>query len=275
VAEQLRRVKDRFEQINIAREDITFVVSQRLLKKTDAQKAQITDHLRKFAPLYKSMADRLDEFVDLFPIHPVYVETFENLAIAEKRQVLKTFSTAIRSVLDQEIPSDQPGLISYDHYWKLIQDDPSLRSIDDIARVIQKSNILEGLIQNAYTRPNLKDMAIRIIRALSVQRLATNDVFVPLGVTAEGLRDGLCLYQRLPPEMNNAEFLLDQVQVALKEMMKTVQGQFLSYNPENGQYYLDLKRQSILIRKSMNVVISWISQTLTPIFMMRCARRSI
>jgi hypothetical protein len=242
VAEQLRRVKDRFEQINIAREDITFVVSQRLLKKTDAQKAQIADYLRKFAPLYKSMAERMDEFVDLFPIHPVYVETFENLAIAEKRQVLKTFSTAIRSVLDQEVPPDQPGLISYDQYWKLIKDDPSLRSIDDIARVIEKSNILEGLIQNAYTRPNLKDLAIRIIRALSVQRLTTSDVFIPLGVTAAGLRDGLCLYQRLPPEMNNAEFLLDQVQVALKEMMKTVQGQFLSYNPENGQYYLDLKK---------------------------------
>jgi len=242
VAEQLRRVKDRFEQINIAREDITFVVSQRLLKKTDAQKAQIADYLRKFAPLYKSMAERMEEFVDLFPIHPVYVETFENLAIAEKRQVLKTFSTAIRSVLDQEVPSDQPGLISYDQYWKLIQEDPSLRSIDDIAKVIEKSNILEGLIQNAYTRPNLKDLAIRIIRALSVQRLTTSDVFIPLGVTAEGLRDGLCLYQRLPPEMNNAEFLLDQVQVALKEMMKTVQGQFLSYNPENGQYYLDLKK---------------------------------
>ena len=30
--------------------------------------------------------------------------------------------------------------------------------------------------------------------------------------------------------------------VALKEMMKTVQGQFLSHNPENGQYYLDLKK---------------------------------
>jgi hypothetical protein len=242
VAEQLRRVKDRFEQINIAREDITYVVSQRLLKKTNAQKAKIADYLRKFAPLYKSMADRMDEFVDLFPIHPVYVETFENLAIAEKRQVLKTFSTAIRSVLDQEVPPDQPGLISYDQYWKLIQEDPSLRSIDDIARVIQKSNILEGLIQNAYTRPNLKDMAIRIIRALSVQRLATSDVFVPLGVTAESLRDGLCLFLRLPAEMNNADFLLDQVQVALKEMMKTVQGQFLSYNSENGQYYLDLKK---------------------------------
>ncbi|GAP40681.1 DUF6079 family protein [Flexilinea flocculi] len=242
VAEQLRRVKHRFEPIDIAREDITYVVSQRLLKKTDAQKARITDHLRTFAPLYKAIADRLDEFVDLFPIHPVYVETFENLAIAEKRQVLKTFSTAIRSVLDQEVPADQPGLISYDQYWKLIQDDPSLRSIDDIARVIQKSNILEGLIQNAYTRPNLKDMAIRIIRALSVQRLTTSDIFVSFGVTAEGLRDGLCLFQRLPAEMNNADFLLDQVQVALREIMKTVQGQFLSYNSENGQYYLDLKK---------------------------------
>ncbi len=242
VAEQLRRVKDRFEQINIVREDITFVVSQRLLKKTDAQKAQISDHLRKFTHLYKSMAERLEEFVELFPIHPVYVETFEHLAIAEKRQVLKTFSSAIRSVLNQEVPTDQPGLISYDQYWNLIQEDPSLRSIDDIALVIQKSNILEGKISNSYTRPNLKDLAIRIIRALSVQRLSTHDVFLPLGETAEGLRDGLCLYQRLPPEMNNADFLLDQVQVALKEMMKTVQGQFLSYNPENGQYYLDLKK---------------------------------
>ncbi|MEI7989189.1 MAG: DUF6079 family protein [Chloroflexota bacterium] len=242
VAAQLRRVKDRFEQITIAREDITYVVSERLLKKTAAQKAQISEYLRKFAPLYKSMAERMDEFVALFPIHPVYVETFESLAIAEKRQVLKTFSSAIRSILDLEVPQDQPGLISYDHYWKLIQDDPSLRSMDEIVRVIEKSNVLEGLIRNAYTRPNLKDMALRIIRALSVQRLTTQDVFVPLGVTAESLRDGLCLYQRLPAEMNTAEFLLDQVQVALKEMMKTVQGQFLSYNQENGQYYLDLKK---------------------------------
>ena len=242
VAEQLRRVKDRFEQINIVREDITFVVSQRLLKKTDAQKAQVAEYLRRFAPLYKSMADRLNEYVELFPIHPNYVEVFETLTIAEKRQVLKTFSTAIRSVLDLEVPANEPGLISYDHYWKFIQDDPSLRSLDTIARVMEKSAVLEGLIRNAYTRPNLKEMAIRIIRALSVYRLTTSDIFLPLGITAEALRDGLCLYLRLPAEMNTSDFLLDQVQVALKEMMRTVQGQFLSYNPENGQYYLDLKK---------------------------------
>jgi hypothetical protein len=42
--------------------------------------------------------------------------------------------------------------------------------------------------------------------------------------------------------MSTADFLLDQVQVALKEIMKTVQGQFLSYNSENGQYFLDLQK---------------------------------
>ncbi len=86
VAEQLRRVRDRFEQVRIAREDIAFVVSHRLLNKTDAQRAQIIKHLRPFTPLYKQMAERFDEFVELFPIHPAYIETFERVYIAEKER---------------------------------------------------------------------------------------------------------------------------------------------------------------------------------------------
>lgn len=240
VAEQLRRVRDRFEQVRIAREDIAFVVSHRLLKKNDQQRAQIREHLQPFTPLYKQMAERLNEFVELFPIHPSYIDTFERVYIAEKREVLKTFSLAMRGLLDSDVPNEMPGLISYDDYWGSITENPSLRSLEGVAQVIEKSAVLEGRIQNAYTRPNLLDMAERIIRALSVQRLTTTDVHTRLGVTAEELRDGLCLYTRMPEQ--TAEFLLDQVQVALREIMKTVQGQFLSYNDENGQYYLDLKK---------------------------------
>lgn len=58
VAEQLRRVRDRFEQVRIAREDIAYVVSERLLKKTDEQLARIREHLRAFTPLYTQMAER-------------------------------------------------------------------------------------------------------------------------------------------------------------------------------------------------------------------------
>jgi hypothetical protein len=35
VADSIRRVKDRFEQVLIARDDVKFVVAERLLKKTD------------------------------------------------------------------------------------------------------------------------------------------------------------------------------------------------------------------------------------------------
>lgn len=48
VAETLRRVKDRFEQIRIIREDIAYVVAKRLLHKDDRQKALIREHLQRF-----------------------------------------------------------------------------------------------------------------------------------------------------------------------------------------------------------------------------------
>ncbi|MSP14286.1 MAG: ATP-binding protein [Chloroflexi bacterium] len=240
VADQLRRVRDRFEQVRIAREDIAFVVAHRLLRKSPAQLARVTDHLRQFTPLYHRLAERLGEFAQLFPIHPAYIETFERVYIAEKREVLKTFSQAMRLLLDREVPANEPGLISYDHYWDILRDNPSLRSMAGVAEVIEKSNVLQGRVRNAYTRAYLRPMALRIIHGLSVHRLTTSDINVPLGTTAEELRDDLCLYTPMPE--NTADFLLDQVQVALREIMRTVSGQYISLNEANGQYYLDIKK---------------------------------
>jgi len=240
VAEQLRRVRDRFEQVRIAREDIAYVVSHRLLRKTDQQLAWITEHLRQFTPLYGRLAERLEEFAHLFPIHPAYIETFERVYVAEKREVLKTFSQAMRALLDEEVPADQPGLVSYDHYWDVLRENPSMRGLAGVGEVIEKSGVLEGRIRNAYTRAHLLPVAMRIIQALSVHRLTTSDIYVPLGATAEELRDDLCLHVLLPEP--TAEFLLDQVQVALREIMRTVSGQYISFNEANGQYYLDVKK---------------------------------
>ena len=38
------------------------------------------------------------------------------------------------------------------------------------------------------------------------------------------------------------EFLRTLVETVLKELLRTVSGQFLSFNKENGQYFLDLKK---------------------------------
>ena len=67
VSDSIKRVKDRFEQVLIAKKDVKFVVSQRLLQKTPEQKARIADYLAPFAKFYEQMNERMDDYVSCFP----------------------------------------------------------------------------------------------------------------------------------------------------------------------------------------------------------------
>ena len=89
VSETLSRVKDRFEQVIIRKEDTAYVVSERILKKTPEQKAAVREHLLPFCSLYSNMSERIEEYVDLFPIHPSYIEVFNKIYIIENRHILK------------------------------------------------------------------------------------------------------------------------------------------------------------------------------------------
>lgn len=244
VADSIRRVRDRFEQILIARRDVKFVVAERLLKKTADQQVKIRDYLTPFSKFYGRMNERMDEFVRLFPVHPDYIDTFERVTAVEKREVLKTLSLAMKKLLSQNVPTDRPGVIAYDGYWTALCENPSFRAVPDIRAVIDCSQVLESRIQLAFTRPGYKPMATQIIRALSVHRLTTGDIYATLGATAEELRDGLCLFQPGIEELGGdpADDLLSQVETVLREIHKTVSGQFISSNPDNRQYYLDLKK---------------------------------
>nr|MBA2470286.1 ATP-binding protein [Chloroflexia bacterium] len=240
VAEQLRRVRDRFEQVIIGRQDIAYVVANRILRKNDEQKARIIEHLRPYTPLYDRMAERMDEYAQLFPIHPAYVDTFQHVVVTEKREVLRTFSQAVAGLLDRDVPSDQTGLISFDHYWDVLRDNPSMKTYPEVAEVLEKGHVLDQRVSQGYTRRALTPIALRIVHALGVHRLTTGDITTPIGLTPEELRDGLCLY--VPTPEASAEFLLGQVRVALREIVKTVSGQYISHNDGNDQYYLDLKK---------------------------------
>ena len=245
VADSIRRVKDRFEQILIVRSDVKFVVAERLLKKNAEQQAKIRDYLTPFAKYYGSLNERMDEFVRLFPVHPDYIDTFERVTAVEKREVLKTLSMEMKNIMEKEVPGDRPGLIAYDSYWNTLNQNASFRSVPDIRAVIDCSQVLESRIQQAFTRPAYKPMALRLIHALSVHRLTTGDIHSPLGATAEELRDSLCLFDPLIIEMGSEEpekDLQTHVETVLREIHKTVSGQFISFNQENGQVYLDLKK---------------------------------
>lgn len=247
VADSLRRVKERFEQVRIVREDIAYVVSQRLLKKDERQKSLIREHLSQFSSLYHRLNEDLDTYVNLFPIHPAYLATFEKVNVAEKRVALKTISSEIKRILEVDVPEGAPGLISYDSYWKFIEEDPSYKSNPDIREVLDKSRLLKDRIQNAFTKKMYQPMAIRIVNALAVYRLATSDIFDKVGLTPDELRDDLFLYSTMSLDMlleddNPSDFLKTTVEAALREILKTVSFQYISTNESNGQYFLDLKK---------------------------------
>lgn len=259
VADSIRRVKDRFEQILIARSDVKFVVAERLLKKTTEQQAKIRDYLMPFAKYYGGLNERMDEFVRLFPVHPDYIDTFERVTVVEKREVLKTLSNVMKAILDHDVPEmdsslapnpsplaiNPPGLVAFDSYWNTLKQNASFRAIPEIRAVIDCSQVLESRIENAITRKQYKPMALRLIHALSVHRLTTGDIYAPMGASAEELRDRLCLFDPLIAELGSDEpdkDLQTHVETVLREIHKTVSGQFISFNADNRQFYLDLKK---------------------------------
>ncbi|MCM8625486.1 DUF6079 family protein [Accumulibacter sp.] len=245
VADSLRRVKDRFTQVLLARQDVSFVVAERLLKKTADQQNRIRTYLTKFAKFYSTMNERMDEYVRLFPVHPEYIGTFERLVFTEKRGALVTLRDQIQAILNNDVPDDRPGLIGYDKFWETVTSNSVLRSDPSIGPVLKVSEVLTERVQKAFSRPTYKAMALRVISGLSVHRLTTGgDIYVPVGPTAAELRDTLCLYQPGIEDMGGdpADDLLTAVQTTLREIVKTVNGQFISKAADTEQYYLDLKK---------------------------------
>ena len=239
-ADTLRKVKDRFEQFTIIKDDLDFVISRRLLNKTQEQKDKIESHLHNFISLYPILQTKTEKFIELFPLHPSYTEILQRVTFVEKRHIFKNVSNEIKKLLDIEIDPKKPGVISFDSYWKIITSDSSLKTDEDIRQVIHASSALENKVldnmEEAY-----KNMAIRIIHALSVHRLTTGgDIEVPVGMTTAELRDMLFLHAQLPE--NDPEFLESTIETTLQKIRKNTDGSFISQNSENLQWYIDVKK---------------------------------
>lgn len=240
VADTLKHVSDRFTQLIITKEATSYVVSERILKKTPEQRAMIRKHLEQFCGLYTGMSSRLEEFVDLFPIHPSYIDVFNKIYLIENRHILKNISVTIKEIFNTEVPQDAPGIISFDDYWPAIKSNGLLKSDVTIGRVVNASQQLEDIINRAFPKPAYKPLAMKIIYALSVHRLTTNGLDVQFGLTAENMKDELCLYLPMPEQ--DADFLLSLIKTTLRDIMTTVSGQFIIYNDSNNQYYIDVDK---------------------------------
>jgi Family of unknown function (DUF6079) len=240
-AEAVQRVKDRYEQIRIDPTDVKFVVKERLLKKDVEQRDAIRAHLQPFTPAFAGMAEDLEEFVSLFPVHPAYLTAFQAMTIVEKRKVLETLSDAMTALLDVEVPTDVPGLITYDSYRAQLDEDAANRQIESLREVLDKSQTLRRITGRLIANKDDLQPALRIIDALAINRLMTgDDIHAEVGPTASVLRDDLCLM--LPGMPMDALFLETWIETVISEVIKAVSGQFITQNSTNGQTYLDVRK---------------------------------
>ena len=236
-ADMLQKVNDRYKDILITKEDVAFIVKNRLLSKNEHQKQKIKKHLDPFLSLFTDMHGRTQDYVELFPVHPTYFENFERIRIGKsQREILKTLSNQFIELLEQDVPSDNPGLLTYDRYWEDIQKSQDLMAIPDVRRVKEITETINDKIDSYFTgaRAKKKNIARRISNACAI-KLLQHDLNKQHGTNTEHLVDDLCLTDNMAFDR---DLLLDIMDSTAKQIITATSGQYFDKDIESGEYHL-------------------------------------
>lgn len=238
-SEMLTKVTDRYLDITITKQDVQYVVQNRLLKKDEHQKQAIRDHLRPFLQFFTDMSAQFETYVSLFPVSPSYFENFQQIRIGKsQREILKTLSNRFASMMEDDVPEKTPGLICYDEYWEDLKNISSLQANPDVKTVKDIMENVDQKIENNFTggRAAKKPLAHRIANACAIKILQA-ELNVCNGINAEMLIDDLCYFD---PVAINREMLKDTIESTANNIVDFTMGQFF-YKSENGEYHLRTK----------------------------------
>lgn len=236
-AQMLQKVNDRFKDLTITKQDVEFVTSRRLLKKDDAQKAKIKEHLAKFTSYFTEISKDLDKYVDLFPVNPSYFDNFSRIRVAKsQREVLKTLSARFEAIKNKDVPTTEPGLISYDSYWEDMNASSDMKTDPDVRRVSEIMEIIYQKIDDNFrdARAKKAPLARRIAGACAI-KILQDDLTRQNGITAESLVDDLCY---LDPSCFDREMLQDVIGTTATQIVTATVGQYFEKNDQNQEFHL-------------------------------------
>ncbi len=234
--DMLNKVNDRYKQITITKQEVKFVTEQRLLRKTDEQKAWIKNHLSQFTQYFNDLHANFEEYVELFPVHPAFFDNFQLVHVKNgQREILKTLSSKFERLKNEDVPNECPGLISYDSYWidltaPKMQTDPDVHRINEIMAIVSQK--IDDNFVGVQAKKNL--LAHRIANACAVKILQSS-LSDTNGVTAEALVDDLCW---LDSTCFDREILQDVMDNTANKIVSATVGQFFEKNEFNQEYHL-------------------------------------
>jgi hypothetical protein len=225
-AESFGRVSERFQIITIKRDDIKKVIASRVLNKTREQRAKLEKLFSVYVKHYPTIQQNLNEYIDLFPLHPYVIQIFSELPYFEKRGIIQFTIQEVEKILEKEFP----GLITYDRIYDEIESKHTVKNLEMVSPAVEAIHTLESKIDLLEEKD--QNLARSIIKALSVLKLygkSTNN-----GATAEELANTLMILPK--KEGWKAE---DEISLVLGKLRKVTDGQFINKNEDN-YYYLDL-----------------------------------
>lgn len=239
-AEMLQKVNDRYKDIIITKEDVAYIVKNRLLKKDEHQKMEVREHLNPFMQFFTDMHGRLNEYVELFPVHPSYFENFERIRIGKsQREILKTLSRQFEDMMNMEVPRDNPGLLTYDQYWIDMTRSQDLMAVPDVRKIKEVTDTVKDKIETYFIggRAKKKEVAQRITNACAI-KILQHELNKQNGTNTQQLVDDLCLTD---PMADDRDFLVDIIDSTAKQLITATSGQYFDQDADNGEYHLRIE----------------------------------
>jgi hypothetical protein len=224
-AESFGRTAQRYKIITISKEDIKNVLSKRALKKNISQVEQLKELLEKYGQQIPQVQSRLNQFVDLYPVHPYVIDIFNQLPYFENRGIIEFTTEQVKEILDRDFPE----FVTYDKIYDKIASNHNIKTLDEIAPVINAVETLNSKID--LLREGMQEDARKIIKALAVLKFygrTTNN-----GANPEELANELLI---IDDRITNT----DRIKLILSKLREVTDGQFIN-KTKSDYYYIDLE----------------------------------
>ena len=208
------RISQRFQNIIIRREAVKKVIAERIVPKTMEQKMLIAEKLKPFIKTIEDVANKQDEYKDLFPFTPGLLNLFHELPYFEKRGIIQFAQNELKYVLNKEFPY----FFTFDRIYDVLANNPQNRNLDGVYDLVKVVTII---IQKINANIDLKDQtdAIKLVKGLAVYSLWSKG---ENGATAKELAEQLLIIPR-----NNALEAFMQVALIIKKIREVSDGFYI------------------------------------------------
>jgi len=208
------RISERFQNIVIRRESVKKVISQRIVPKTKEQKIKIENKLKPFIDKIEDVANKQDEYIELFPFTPGLLNLFYELPYFEKRGIIQFAQTELKYVIDKPFPY----FFTFDRIYDILANNPNNKNLEGVYDLVKTVNIVVQKI-SANLEEKLHTDAIKLIKGLAVYSLWSKG---QNGATAKELAEQLLII----PQNNSIEAFM-QVSIIIKKIKNITDGFYI------------------------------------------------